>query len=132
MIFIDGSIENPKTPSSAKLAEAVCLAGVRNFKVVDLTKEAKVAQWLPAYSNRGSTDALVFLNGSLLGNSDEVSALISSNKLDELLPKENRKQTPAEEWATIRSSFDIVLLVGDLTSATSLQTILKSSSVDYL
>jgi predicted phosphohydrolase len=67
-----------------------------------------------------------------LGDAEHFSALVLSNKLDEILPKENRKQSPAEEWATIRSSFDIVLLAGDLASATSLQTILKSSSVDYI
>ena len=46
VFFVEGSLESPKTPQSSKLAEIVKKAGYRNYKIVDLTKEAKLARWL--------------------------------------------------------------------------------------
>jgi len=47
-----------------------------------------------------------------------------------MLPKECIRLSPAEEIASIFASFQIVLLAGD--SSVALDTILKSSSVDYI
>ena len=46
VFFVEGSLEFPRTPESSKLSEIVRKAGYRNYKIVDLTKEAKMARWL--------------------------------------------------------------------------------------